>query len=768
MPSELIGRPEIGGEIRFESLILGLWATFATTLLLDVAGFPIPLVQPVVAIVFLTFGLGGLFLRSIGIDPELRADWFVYAVGSGLLVLTGVGVFWNLSHPLGLLETPLNSVELLVGVSLTTFGLVGFVRRRRPTATVPSPDLALFRRLASNGAQNGWQVFLALLLPLAAVLSVTYLNVTNDNLPVVALLVVVAAVPVLVVARVIEERYLPLTIWGTGLAILYHKSFFIGHSFGGHQSVVNIWKGGYWPLEFETLAVNGALMPAFAKLSGVHVITQVEVIMPLFVSALPVAMFVTFRRYTTPQMAFVGCSFFVFSHPFFYQYPSVPRASMPVLFLAMVGTTISDDYHGLLQRRALAALFGVGVVVSHYGTSYYVLFALLGALPSIVVLRWVAGVLERFTLSDANPLGDEWKGESEPDSAGRSRSSVFGPQFVAFYAASALAWYLYVAGGAKFESIFSHVVTSVQSLFSDSEGGGATAARVQTDYGGIAIDLAEYIYVSLALMVGVGLLIVTLRRVVPAWETEFDDGYVALSGFVFLLFAGTFVISGEWGGGRPMMIVLSLNAVFAVIAAVAIGRALARALEAITRSVSETATDRIRAASTDVSGEAAVAVILAAFFLLNAGAMTALVYGERAPSNVAYADVRDEDNTADVQTHAWLADHRNDTYQIYGDRRARAQTTDWINGEISSVAEREPYRFTKSYFFEALNDSTLETGYVLMMQHNVVDGMVEVNYVTTRPIERYTLLLEHRNRVYTNGQGEVYYTDGSTKSVYSP
>lgn len=768
--------------VRFEVVVLALAAAFGASVVLDAFLGGVPLLRAVVGIAFLCFGPGALVLQLIGIDPELRADWLVYALGASLMFVMAVAFVLNFGLPQVGVSKPLTTGPLTVAVLLGTAGLAAAATLSGQTAWIGRgrdrrlvPDGAFDRSPwptlgwpTSDAYASAWQPLLAVSLPLSMALAMTYLNSTYDPRPLQFLLLVIALLPAVAVLGLLEERYLAVAIWGMGLAILLHKSLFAGFAYGGHASVAAVWKSGVWPMDFETLAPNGLLMPAFARLTGVFVLTQVKVIMPLFVSAIPVALFVTFRRYAEPPTAFLGASLFVFAHPWFYQYPSTPRASIPVLFLVLLGVTISDRHHDLVRRRLLALLFGVGVAVSHYGTAYYVMFALLGTVAVYPLFALVEELARRAFRQRLSGRGPHTLRE-------RVRASVLGRHqdvvrwdFVGFYVGAVVGWYFFVAGGAKFRALVNRIYEAYVSMFLESGGQGATATRLATDYGGLSIQYAKFVYLLVSALAGIGLVLVTVRRIVPRWETAVDDEYIVVSGMLFALFSATLLISGQWGGGRPTMIVLSFNALFAAVAATTLGRGVHRTLGHLAERRSRSLADAISDAPEAFGGRAAFAAILAAFFLLNSGFMAAVAYGGAAPSEVPTTDEPGADFETDMRVHLWLADNRDTGHQIYGDRLARAQTTDWMNGEIAARSERPPYRFKKQNFFSALNDTELKKGYLLMLRHNIEEGKVEVDYVTTRRIEDYRLDLDRRHTIYTNGQGRVHFTDNASVALYDP
>lgn len=740
----------------FESLSIVALVVFDVVAVVGEAGYDLPIVQPALSFLLTGVVLGGLFLRVVGVDPVFRARWFAYAQGAGMIVLLVAALLLNaVLPPLGY-ATPISAPPLLVTLNVLVVGFAASSVRRREGPTGP----------LRPGSVLSWtdlrpSVLLFLTVPLVTILAVFYLNVTHDAVPVVAVLLSLAVLPMYVVVFGIEDRYHTLATFSIGLAILMHKSLWLGQNYGGHASVVGIFKRGVWSFGGESLAVNAVLMPSLGHLSGVPMLTYIRVIMPVIVAFIPLCLYVTFRSYADADTAFLGASLFMFAHPFYYQYPNTPRASMPVLFLALLATLVSDDTYGRFQRHLLAVLFAFGIITSHYGTSYYVMFALLGALVAIWTYGKFDALIARIARSRPSLLERFRSPSLSADSLSR-RIALITRGFVGYYVTAVLAYYYFVDDGKVYTILVENVVNAYLSLFVEtSDGGGATATRLTTDYGGASIAYSKYLYVLIALAVAVGLAVVHWDRLAPWRETRFDDDYLALSALLLALFGGTIVIAGQWGGGRPMMIVLSLNAVFAVIGMTWIARSLHRIGSRIVDRVD------VEPASVDarLAGRAAFAVLLATFFALNTGTMAAVAYGGQAPSEVPNTDLDGRSDASNLAVHVFFTDHRDVDEQIFGDRGTRQRATDWRNGEIAAYTERSPYRFKPKSDLGAINNSDVERGYVVLLAHNLHEGIVDVDFVTNKPFERYELSLEHRHRVYSNDRGAVYYTDETAQRI---
>jgi uncharacterized membrane protein len=739
---------------RIDRLATAAVGVFLAVLAAEAVVGSVPLVRPVVAFLLVTLVPGALVLQVVGVVPEFRSRWLVYAVGVSLLVFMLLGLVLNLLLPLVGIDDPLALGPLLAGL-LLVLGVLGALSHRRGYFFESE------RTLTVAVDEVGPTTLAFLLLPPLAVLAIDALNTTGSNLAIVAVLGAVALLPLLVVLDRLEKRHLPLAVFAMSLSLVYHKSLWRAYVYSGHGSTVTIWKARRWTPEIESLLPNAVLSPGFARFTGVDILTQLKVVNPVVVALIPVVLYVSFGRYTTPRRAFLGACLFAFAHPFYFQYPPAGRAAMPVLYLALLGAVIGDDTLPAVARKLLALLFSLGIVVSHYGTSYYVMFAVVGALVLLVAFRYLDAYLP--TLSVGPPIRDGGVVRGE-EAATRADSGldVIGWTFGQFYVVSVVAWYLYTGGGRRLESLLEHVLETYRSLAAGG-GTGSTAVRLAADYNATSIRLSKFVYLFIGLLMGVGLLSVYYRRFLRPGVAEVDDQYLALASMLLVLFGGTFVVSGAWGGGRPMMVVFSVAGVFAVIGADTLWSVLGRAID---RVADRTVTDR-----TVGLAPVSFAALLSAFLLLNSGVVAAVAVGGAAPSNVPSQPSFDESSNPDIQsrlyvdsdisTHVWLAEHRVEA-PIYGDRVARGQATDKYVGEIVARTDATPYRFRKKNHPRALERPGVEDGYLLMLGHTVEHDTVSASFVFWEPLSSYEMELPERNRVYSNDHAAVYFHPNET------
>jgi uncharacterized membrane protein len=757
--------PPWESEIAVKDAIIALLGAYllGVTLVLSPVERLVPAVfyvPPIVLVLVLV--PGALILLSLDDEMSIDARFVLYAVGLSLFALMAVGFLINLTLPAVGIEHPLAVLPLAVSASVlvVTLVLLGLHRDSGEVVRVHVPDLLQPVPLV------------LLLLPLTSVIGVSVLNRTGNNLPLMAVLVTVAFLPIVMVLFV-DERWYGLGVWTTALAILYHKSLSKYTGLSGSPGVVRTWREQRWtpgvsdpsPVSTELLQ-NGVLFPSIARLTSVNIFTELEVLNPFLVSFIPLALFVTFRRYVDPRKALVGAMLFAFAHPFYLQYPTAGRAATPVLFLALFGLVMSDDHRRSVHLTAFGLAFVTGIVVTHYGTSYFVMFAFLGALFVLLVFSYVDDILERLGVqepvrADGSQLSRSYFSRLE---SGPGR--VFRVSLALFFSIATVGWYMYANGGDSF-SLPRHIARNVNQLAQGKFFSGRSAARLKRNYGTLSIRLSKLIYLAIGGLMGLGFLRVYYERFFTTTGSEFDDQYIALASLLMGAFVMTILLR-NWGGGRPMMITFSFTAVFAVLGVLAISR-FEHSIRNILPVWSSAGDDRDETGGNWV---AIFGVILAVLFLINTSVVGAVVLeNDRAPSNVLLQEETATSDSprlrsstyreTDIATHVWIVDHYTGSRNVYGDAIANGQT-DWYLPAIEYGSERYAYPASPVSKprgrLSELYDSGVEGGYVMILGHNLALDVVLARFSQ----ERYELgelrpELDARHRVYANGDAQMYY-----------
>jgi len=773
VPTNIIRRLNVDGRrLHIEELALASLGLIAVFVWLDSA-FGIGPPRAVVAFVVLGIVPGTLWLTLFGFGPRRELRWLLYATGTSLLMIMAVGFGLVLALPPLGIERPLAPAPLGAAHGSLILTQSVLIRLVDPTGrTLVIPDGSVERWFSRWLSPTPLAL---LILPPATILSVLWLNMTGDNHPVIAMLTLIALVPLAIAVGLIGRQWLSLAVGAVGLSLLYHDAVWQLSRFSGQGNIIDAYQTGQWAISQQgaeaaattPLLPNVTIAPTFAHLLNVDIMVQIEFINPLIVALIPLGSFVLFRRFVDPSEAALGALLVTFIHPFYSQLPAGGRAAMPVLFLVLATVTLTDSELQSVLRQGLAIGFAAALITAHYGASYFAMVGLIGGLALLIGLRLLDTV--RFGTPVTQPDGGTARGRLWTAFQAQSTLSI---SFVTFYIVFSFVWYLYTFSGQKVTAFFNRVHEAVTSFLTAGAGGGGSANRLTREYGAAAIELSRTLYVLFALLSAIGVCWLFVQRFLHTDLRTLEglDEYLAIGVGMLGVFSITFVFQSVWGGGRPMAIAFSVTAVFAVLGVHAFIESLVAGWHRIGgMGLPERTTVRTTCLL--------FAALLAVLLLLNTGVAAATVLGGTAPSSVPLQPAiedRAAENPTDQRTiHAdreivmfvWLTASADGDTKAFGDEMTRQHHNDIYDPQISAgvpPGERQSIGWTPDLFEVVEYDGD---AYVVRPSYSVNLGVAESpesdQYTGARgydDIGPVSDRLDDEHKIYTNGDSDIHMT----------
>lgn len=705
-------------------------------------GLSVPLLRELLAIVFLTFVPGTFVLLLFDYQARTFTTAVCYAFGLSIFIVMAVGGVTSVILPVLGITEPF-SLAVLSGTWLVLTAVMTWTSRSRLRFSFELDRL------------QDPRVPALLLLPTTSVLGSVFYEVTGNNVLLLVLLVSAALFPVLAVALDDETWYFPLAIWCLSLALLYHGR--VPGQYTVTQPTPQLaleqlrWIPNYGGL--GSLLANGALFPVYSIFTGLSIELEWNLVNPIIVAFLPVALYETFRRYFTPQEALISACLFAFAYPFYVLYPTAGRAATPVIFIALLGVAYSDDTLPDIVQRLFVLLFGIGVATTHYGTAYVVMLSLIVGAMAFATLRFFV----KLDMPSRVPgLGSvRADGGSMYLSEGRAIKTpvLLRPGYIAFYTAFALSWYLLTANSVKFVILPKKVVAAIQGILY-VEATGSAVSSYQQNYVAVAIVVAQYFYIlfGLLMIVGVGMAVL---RLVLTHEESVDTGYLAVAIGFFSMFVGSALPSGNaFAVARVMMIIFTFAIPFVVVGA----REIGGSLDWLFGRVSDTSFPW----SLGHLSRASIAVVVAVFLLLNSGAVSETLTNDVAPSNrISEERLLDSDNP-DLRLRATACTQCNVQQHVWVGSQVPGNGTVFVDTETDN--QRDYYRGTLArqgalglrYAAIQYNQTDVPTGtYLLVQDRNQDLGGFAIGYkywFYEKNMTTYT----NGNKLYSTGYGAVY------------
>jgi uncharacterized membrane protein len=715
-------------------------------------GIDIPLVRPLLAVVYLSVVPGFLILRIVGIDPTDVTDTLLYAVGLSLTVLMFYGFAINfvlraVGYPTPVTEVPM--VASILGLTLGLTALYYFRRERPEKLTVPRDDVA-----------SPVFTFL-LLLPLLGIYGAYTLNVYTENAALLALFAAIAGVLLIVYTETLPQSMLSFAVWMIGLALLWQNTLTGSFMAWGDQvteaeHVLAVLSNGFWTTTPGDITVRNQytmlrltiLHPIYVLFTDLELVWVYKIVHPLLFSLTPVALYQGYKRFVTERAAFYSAFFFMSLFSFFIVLSRNTRTGTALFFLGLFVVLLLDDQLADVYRTVLAMLFASSIVVSHYGVSYILLFALGLALPAFLIARRLEGVID--------PQGIQ----------SRASVSVASFGFLGFYLTVLLAWYIYASpGGQSFGLVVNfgdHFLTTLAEEFTGYEQ--SASVRVATaDQGSVVIDALRYYHFVLGAIIAIGILGTGLRTIgildregsgeviIENMSREFVIFAVAF----LAIFGVTFLPVQRINTARTFAIALIFLAPFLVVG---------------TREIFRTINHVFEISPKKVPVFNVVVLVLLIYFLLNTGVVSAIAINQYSP-NALVEKERITEEGQPVEQNYFYKQHPT-IHQMEGtvwlrtnsSPNATVYTGNWPGGMRTPIGYSE-YR-NKQNEYVPIEGKSLETesvgkGYVYLGSFEYRGNVVayvpgQFGFVFDRRTEVEDKW-DNKDRIYHNGESVVRY-----------
>ncbi|MDL5159559.1 hypothetical protein [Actinomycetospora termitidis] len=371
--------------------------------------------QVVLVVLVLTLP-GVLLVRALRLPTALTVP---LTVPASLLVLLISGLGLNAVGPYVGVAQPLRTGPVLVALELVCLVLLVVVatRRRFESADVVHP----FSRHSWARLLGRWDLLAPAVVPLVALLGALRLNAADSTGPATsgavaagtvvtgslavagAVLVLVALVGGLVVAGRADDVFLGATLYAAGLAVLWSFSL-RAESIYGYDVMTEFRKmletidAGWWdsfrPGDAYGAMLSVTVLPAqLHALSGVSAEILVKVVFPAVFATTPVIVYALCRRFLRPRWAFLGAALLVVQPNFGQQMPGLAKQEIGFVLFAALLLVLVWRFRSRVPQAVMVVALALGVVVTHYSSTYFGIVILGGGfvvtvLASAVLRRW--------------------------------------------------------------------------------------------------------------------------------------------------------------------------------------------------------------------------------------------------------------------------------------------------------------------------------------------------------------------------------------------
>ncbi|MFM2340105.1 MAG: hypothetical protein RLZZ360_741 [Candidatus Parcubacteria bacterium] len=364
-------------ERKIVSICLVLWCLFVVNyffvdsmLVKTIFGFPLLVVLP-----------GFLFLQTLQFKKYFDWLFLAAAVGASLAILMLFGLITNAVMPsLGIIPLRGNTLICTYSILLILLSLWPLYSNRTLT-------MRAFRLKLIDWGVLVWSLSTVVLAVIGA------LRLNNDLGGSIALVNLYSMAALMVVLAISNHRIrtgvLISVLYFQSLALLLMTSLrgwdIVGHDIQREFNVFQMTRlPGVWSIDYLQDAYNACMsitiLPTMmAELLSIPDIYIYKILFQVIFALVPILSFIVMSRFFPQFIALLG-SFLIVSFPtFFTDMSMLNRQEIAFLMFMVLVSIILDKQMTAKMRSLLIIFFGVGIILSHYSTTYIVIIFLMTA-----------------------------------------------------------------------------------------------------------------------------------------------------------------------------------------------------------------------------------------------------------------------------------------------------------------------------------------------------------------------------------------------------
>jgi len=456
------------------------------------------------------------------------------------------------------------------------------------------------------------------------------------------------------------------------------------------------------------------LAPIFSEICNLNLTWVFKIVYPFVFAFLPLGLYHIYQKQTDEKIAFLSVFYFMSVYTFYVEMMSLARQQIAEIFFMLI-ILIMISKRDMLRSHILLVIFGIGLIISHYGISYlFLFFGLAGYVFMIYALKY--------------------------------KSAMYHYDFLILYIVFALSWYMYASSGSAFETIVGIGSHIYNTIFTEVLTTKATTLAVSKS-AFITGQILRVLYLTSLFFVLVGFVKILIKRVVQRKETGFYEEYMSFSVICFAILTASVITSATGMNIHRLFHVVSIVlAPFCVIGGITVFRMLAKAAKVSWTSQCVKSSLKI------------LSVFFVIFLLFNTGFVQEVTkdnprsiplsqewikeHGDAGDKNCFYAMYYPEQDIFGVQ---WISKNRDTDTKIYADLSHK------ILPFISYGMMPDGNVLTNT-------TKVGESSYIYLGYPNVHYGLMNGPY----PFNKYwnltyiSPLLNEKSILYTNGGSKIY------------
>jgi uncharacterized membrane protein len=323
-------------------------------------------------------------------------------VGFSVLELIIVALLGNTFLPFEGIARPLDKPVLLWEVCLLIAALSLVVWLRIKEIEISFRRFMLFDSVRDFALATVPAIFVLL-----AVMGAIRLNNGGSDIFTLSMLIALAIYCAVLIrySDRVGPNVIPTAFFFMSTALLLMNSLrgwlITGHDIQREYFVFELAKNaGFWNIAAYRDSYNACMsitiLPTiFGNLLGIPDPYVYKVLFQILFATVPSIIYLTIRRYVSSAIAFLSAFYFIAFPTFYSDMSFLNRQEIAFLFLALMLYVIFSKALSPSMKRALFLIFGIGMVLSHYSTTYTVVAILIFLSVVRPIVTWVTPCLKK-------------------------------------------------------------------------------------------------------------------------------------------------------------------------------------------------------------------------------------------------------------------------------------------------------------------------------------------------------------------------------------
>lgn len=742
----------------FLSLIIAVQIVFSVFLLLDFAGLDIPIVKNIVGFIFILFVPGMLLLRLLDLDGiKHNGQVLLYTVGLSLASLMLVGFLMNTIYPLFGVSKPLSFVSIFVTINILIV-ILCFIcykidKSRRYKLILRNLKDMIIKKSPPNHVNVNKlitpQVLFPILMPFLSIIGAYMMNVYQYNTLTMLMIFLIGLMALLVGIGKIDSKYYPLFIFAISFSLLLHKALITNYIWGwdvnneyflANNVIVNSFWDQNLPMNYNSMLSVMMMAPILSTFINTGLVWIMKIVYPFIFSLTPLGLYYVFHKQTSSRIAFFAVFFFMIQFTFYTEMVSLIRQQVAEFMLVLVLMIMADEQMDVTKRSVLAIIFGMSIIVAHYGLAYIMMFILsvsmiflyiLDKNPVYVFKKYLTG--SKFGNNEKHEVSTKIK---QYRSVIKNSRIIITPPFVALFILFILIWDIYTSNSTIFQSFINIGCSIIGNLYSfmDPNVTQGLSLVMQQQVTPLR-NLQKNFYLICQLFIAIGIMALLFGKDGMNFKKEFKA--LSLAAFIVLM-AGVFLpfFSSQMNTSRLYHMSLIILAPFCVVGIIKIFQLFRSFLKfkpfsKITRNNLFTV----------------ISIFLVVFLFFDTG-FTYQILDKADITSIALSATCDfpKFDQREVTSGKWLQKYSENNSTIYADKN-RASV---LNSMVSCVEIPAYFDLVNSTSYIFLGTVNIARDKVLISQ------MAGANIVIDEGYRSPDEILNGRFRIYDDGGSYIY------------